>query len=229
MAGQMRLRTGSGLAGIGMTSQRTRERMVERLREQGIEDARVLDAMAAVPRHLFVEEALASRAYEDSALPIGFGQTISQPYIVARMLEVLVDKKTPGKVLEVGTGCGYQAAVLAHIATEVYSVERIRELHERARANLRALRLKNLRLAHGDGASGLEKAAPFDAIILAAAARELPQALLRQLARGGRMVLPLRGPGAEAQRLVLIERGAAGYTETALDPVRFVPLQAGKA
>lgn len=224
----MRLRSHPA-AGSGMTSPRTRARMVERLREQGIADARVLEAMAAVPRHLFVDEALASRAYEDSALPIGFGQTISQPHIVARMIEVLFDKRAPAKVLEVGTGCGYQAAVLAHIAAEVYSIERLKELHERARANLRALRLKNLRLVHGDGAAGLEKAAPFDSIILAAAARELPQALLRQLSRGGRMVLPLREPKAEAQRLVLIERSGAGYTETALDPVRFVPLQPGKA
>jgi protein-L-isoaspartate(D-aspartate) O-methyltransferase len=226
----MRLKAGGqGVAGIGMTSPRTRARMVERLREQGIRDARVLEAMAAVPRHLFVEEALASRAYEDSALPIGFGQTISQPYVVARMIEILVENREMKKVLEVGTGCGYQAAVLAHIAAEVYSIERIRALHERARANLRALRLANLRLAHGDGAAGLEKAAPFDAILVAAAARELPQALLPQLARGGRMVLPLRGPGAEAQRLVLIEHGRTGYTKTALYPVRFVPLQAGKA
>jgi protein-L-isoaspartate(D-aspartate) O-methyltransferase len=182
-----------------------------------------------VPRHLFVEEALASRAYEDSALPIGFGQTISQPHIVARMIEILVERKEPKRVLEVGTGCGYQAAVLAHIYPEVYSIERLRELHERARANLRALRLRNLRLAHGDGAAGLEAAAPFDAIIVAAAGREAPPALLRQLSRGGRMVLPLRGPGADAQRLVLIERSRMGYTETALDPVRFVPLQPGKA
>jgi protein-L-isoaspartate(D-aspartate) O-methyltransferase len=220
---------GRNLAGIGMTSQRTRERMVERLREQGISDARVLEAMAGVPRHLFVEEALASRAYEDTALPIGFGQTISQPYVVARMIEVLLQNREPRKVLEVGTGCGYQAAVLASVAAEVYSVERIRELLDRARANLRELRLKNLRLAHGDGAAGLEKAAPFDSIILAAAAAELPQALLRQLAPGGRMILPLRGAGASAQRLVLVERGARGYSETALDPVRFVPLRAGKA
>ena len=220
---------GHSVAGIGMTSARTRARMVERLREQGIYDERVLDAMAAVPRHLFVEEALASRAYEDSALPIGFGQTISQPHVVALMIENLIKEKKPAKVLEIGTGCGYQAAVLAHIFEEVYSIERIRGLHERARANLRALRLKNLRLAHGDGAAGLEKAAPFDSIILAAAARERPQALLRQLAPSGRMILPLRGPGADAQRLVLIERGAAGYSETALGPVRFVPLQAGKA
>jgi len=222
-------RPGRNVAGIGMTSQRTRARMVERLREQGIADARVLDAMAGVPRHLFVEEALASRAYEDTALPIGYGQTISQPYVVARMIECLVQDREPGKVLEVGTGCGYQAAVLASLSAEVYSIERIRELLERARANLRELRLKNLRLAHGDGAAGLEKAAPFDSIILAAAATQLPQALLRQLAPGGRMILPLRGTGAEAQRLVLVERGARGYTETALDPVRFVPLLAGKA
>jgi protein-L-isoaspartate(D-aspartate) O-methyltransferase len=226
----MRLRAGGqSVAGSGMTSPRTRARMVERLREQGIRDARVLEAMAAVPRHLFVEEALASRAYEDSALPIGFGQTISQPHIVARMIEILVERKEPKRVLEVGTGCGYQAAVLAHIYPEVYSIERLRELHERARANLRALRLRNLRLAHGDGAAGLEAAAPFDAIIVAAAGREAPPALLRQLSRGGRMVLPLRGPGADAQRLVLIERSRMGYTETALDPVRFVPLQPGKA
>ena len=222
-------RPGRNVAGIGMTSRRTRARMVERLREQGITDARVLEAMAGVPRHLFVEEALASRAYEDTALPIGFGQTISQPYVVARMIECLVQKRDAGKVLEVGTGCGYQAAVLASIAAEVYSIERIRELLERARANLRELRLKNLRLAHGDGAAGLEKAAPFDSIILAAAAPELPQALLRQLAPGGRMILPLRETGSDVQRLVLVERGARGYTETALDPVRFVPLLAGKA
>jgi len=221
-------RPGRSVAGIGMTSQRTRERMVERLREQGIKDHRVLEAMAAVPRHLFVEEALASRAYEDSALPIGFRQTISQPFVVARMIECLVQGREPGKVLEVGTGCGYQAAVLAQLSVEVYSMERIRELLERARANLRELRLKNLRLAHGDGAAGLEKAAPFDSIILAAAAPVLPQALLRQLAPGGRMILPMREAGADAQRLVLVERGARGYTETALDPVRFVPLLAGK-
>jgi protein-L-isoaspartate(D-aspartate) O-methyltransferase len=222
-------RPGRSLAGIGMTSQRTRARMVERLREQGIADARVLEAMAAVPRHLFVEEALASRAYEDTALPIGFGQTISQPFVVARMIEILIRDRQLGKVLEIGTGCGYQAAVLASLAAEVYSVERIKELHERARANLRDLRLKNLRLAHGDGAAGLDKAAPFDSIILAAAAPQMPQALLHQLARGGRMILPLREPGAGAQRLVLVERSRLGYSESALDPVRFVPLQAGKA
>jgi len=222
-------RPGRNIAGIGMTSQRTRARMVERLREQGIADERVLEAMAAVPRHLFVEEALASRAYEDTALPIGYGQTISQPFVVARMIEVLIQDRELGKVLEVGTGCGYQAAVLASLAAEVYSIERIKELLERARGNLRELRLKNLRLAHGDGAAGMEKAAPFDSIILAAAAPRMPQALLPQLARGGRMILPLRERGADAQRLVLVERSRLGYAETALDPVRFVPLQPGKA
>jgi len=223
------VRPGRNVAGIGMTSQRTRARMVERLREQGIADERVLEAMAAVPRHLFVEEALASRAYEDTALPIGFGQTISQPFVVARMIEVLIQDRELGKVLEVGTGCGYQAAVLARLAAEVYSIERIKELLERARGNLRELRLKNLRLAHGDGAAGMEKDAPFDSIILAAAAPRMPQALLPQLARGGRMILPLRERGADAQRLVLVERSRLGYAETALDPVRFVPLQPGKA
>jgi len=212
--------------GIGMTSQRTRARMVERLREQGIRDERVLAAMGSVPRHLFVEEALASRAYEDTALPIGFGQTISQPYVVAKMIEVLIQNQ-PQKLLEVGTGCGYQAAVLAQLFPEVYSIERIKGLHERARANLLGLRLKNLRLVHGDGYAGLEKAAPFQSIILAAAPREVPQALLQQLAPGARMVLPLEAKGA--QKLVLIERNGRGFIESELDPVRFVPMTAGKA
>ena len=217
--------------GIGMTSERTRKRMVERLREQGIRDPRVLAAMAAVPRHLFVEEALASRAYEDTALPIGFGQTISQPYVVARMVEVLLEKHSPGKVLEVGTGCGYQAAVLAHVFPEVYSIERIKGLLERARANLLALRLKNLRLAHGDGYAGLEGAAPFQSIIVAAAAPRMPEALLHQLQHGGRMVLPLAqaGKSGGSQRLVLVERSRRGFLESQLDAVRFVPMEAGKA
>ena len=216
------------LLGIGMTSQRTRGRMVERLREKGIRDERVLAALAAVPRHLFVDEALAHRAYEDTALPIGFGQTISQPFVVARMLEQLAQGRELGKVLEVGTGCGYQAAVLAHIAPNVYSIERIRELLERARANLRDLRLRNLRLVHGDGALGLEKAAPFDSIIVAAAARAAPPALLRQLAPGGRMTFPLHGADDGAQRLMLIRRDAGGFSEKMLDPVHFVPLRSGK-
>jgi protein-L-isoaspartate(D-aspartate) O-methyltransferase len=218
-------------SGVGMTSERTRKRMVERLRAQGIGDERVLAAMTAVPRHLFVEEALASRAYEDTALPIGFGQTISQPYVVGRMIEALLSAKSPGKVLEVGTGCGYQAAVLAQIFPEVYSIERIKGLLERARTNLIALRLKNLRLVHGDGYTGLEKAAPFQSIIVAAAPSRTPEALLRQLAPGGRMVLPL-AQGASAsgrQRLLLIERSGRGFVESQLDAVRFVPMEAGKA
>ena len=223
------VRPGRNVAGIGMTSQRTRARMVERLRKEGITDETVLAALASVPRHLFVEEALASRAYDDDALPIGFSQTISQPYVVALMIQALRAGRELGKVLEVGTGCGYQAAVLAQVAAEVYSVERIAPLLAKARANLRGLRLSNLRLKHGDGNLGLPEAAPFDSIILAAAAPRMPQALLPQLARGGRMILPLRERGADAQRLVLVERSRLGYAETALDPVRFVPLQPGKA
>jgi protein-L-isoaspartate(D-aspartate) O-methyltransferase len=209
-----------------MTSQRTRARMVHRLRDQGIRDERVLAAMAAVPRHLFVEEALASRAYDDTALPIGFGQTISQPYVVAKMIENLIGGRCLGKTLEVGTGCGYQAAVLAHVFPEVYSVERIKALLERARRNLLALRLKNLRLAHGDGYTGLEGAAPFQAIIVAAAAPRIPEALLRQLAPGGKMVLPLVSGGG--QRLLLVQRSGRGFVESELDAVRFVPMEAGK-
>jgi protein-L-isoaspartate(D-aspartate) O-methyltransferase len=214
------------LQGIGMTSQRTRARMVDRLREKGIRDERVLGAMAGVPRHLFVEEALASRAYEDTALPIGFSQTISQPFVVARMIESVLTEK-PRNVLEVGTGCGYQAAVLAQIFPEAYSVERIKALHERARANLLPLRLRNLRLAHGDGHAGLEKAAPFQAIVVAAASRQVPDALLRQLAPGGRMVLPLHE--GTVQKLVLYERNGRGFVESELERVRFVPMETGKA
>ena len=210
--------------GIGMTSQRTRARMVERLRADGITDETVLAAMGAVPRHLFVEEALASRAYDDDALPIGFSQTISQPYVVARMIEALRAGRELGRVLEIGTGCGYQAAVLARLATEVYSIERIAPLLAKARANLRGLRLSNLRLKHADGNLGLPEAAPFDSIILAAAARQLPQALLQQLSPGGRMIFPF---GASAQVLRLVERTRSGYSETTLDAVRFVPMLMG--
>jgi protein-L-isoaspartate(D-aspartate) O-methyltransferase len=212
------------LSGIGMTSQRTRARMIERLRACGIRDERVLSAMAAVPRHIFVEEALASRAYEDTALPIGLKQTISQPFIVARMIELLAAGRELGKTLEIGAGCGYQAAVLAQLARDVYAVERIAQLLDKARANLRHLRLPNVRLKHADGNLGLADAAPFDTIILAAAAGRVPQALLEQLAVGGRMILPL---GGTEQALCLIERSPRGYTETRLDAVRFVPLVAG--
>jgi protein-L-isoaspartate(D-aspartate) O-methyltransferase len=216
---------GTSARGIGFTSQRTRDRMVARLREQGIADEAVLAAMALVPRHQFVDEAFASRAYEDTALPIGFEQTISQPFIVARMIEALRGGKSPARILEIGTGCGYQAAVMAQLAKEVYSVERIAGLLERARANLRALRLANLRLVHGDGARGLAEAAPFDAIILAAAAPAIPEALLQQLAVGGRLIAPL---GTSSQSLCLVERTKSGYKEQWLDAVRFVPMRIGK-
>lgn len=212
------------LTGIGMTSQRTRTRMIERLRAGGIRDERVLAAMAAVPRHIFVEEALASRAYEDTALPIGLKQTISQPFIVARMIELLASGRELGKTLEIGAGCGYQAAVLAQMAKDVYAIERIGQLLDKARANLRHLRLPNVRLKHADGNLGLADAAPFDTIILAAAAVSVPQALVGQLAMGGRMILPL---GGTEQELCLIERSPRGYIETRLDAVRFVPLVSG--
>lgn len=212
------------LAGVGMTSQRTRARMVERLREQGVRDERVLAAMASVPRHLFVEEAFASRAYEDTALPLGFQQTISQPYAVARMIEALRAGRELGKTLEVGAGSGYQAAVLAQLSPEVFAVERIAALLERARVNLRHLRLPNVRLKHADGTVGLPEAAPFDTIIVAAAASHVPQALLEQLAPGGRLVLPV---GVRDQVLCLIERNARGFSENRLEMVRFVPLITG--
>jgi protein-L-isoaspartate(D-aspartate) O-methyltransferase len=212
------------IQGIGMTSQRTRARMVERLRKEGIADEAVLAAIGAVPRHLFVEEALATRAYDDDALPIGFSQTISQPYVVALMIQALRAGRELGKVLEVGTGCGYQAAVLAQVASEVYSIERIAPLLTKARANLRGLRLRNLRLKHGDGYLGLPEVAPFDSIILAAASARLPQALLQQLAPGGRMILPF---GSSEQVLRLVQRTRSGFSESTLDAVRFVPMRMG--
>ncbi len=213
------------LHGIGMTSQRTRIRMIERLREQGIRNEAVLRAMAAVPRHIFVEEALASRAYEDTALPLGMGQTISQPYIVARMIELLINgRQGLGKTLEVGAGCGYQAAVLAQLTNEVYAIERLAPLIEKAKGNMRTLQQFNVRLKHGDGQLGLPEAAPFDSIIVAAAGMQVPPALLAQLTEGGRLVLPV---GANEQYLSLIERTPQGFTETRLDAVRFVPLLSG--
>lgn len=219
--------SGSHYSGIGMTSQRTRLRMIERLRGQGIRDEIVLTAMSEIPRHLFVDEALASRAYEDIALPLGFGQTISSPYTVARMIELLRDGSDCGKVLEIGTGCGYQTAILARLAREVHSVERLAPLLARARRNLREARIANVRLRHGDGLLGLPELAPFDAIIMAAAATHVPKTLIEQLAVGGRMVLPI-AVGRE-QRLCVIERTASGYTESRADKVRFVPLLPGVA
>ena len=213
-----------GVAGIGMTSQRTRTRMIERLREQGICDEMVLAAIAAVPRHVFVEEALASRAYEDTALPLGHQQTISQPFIVARMIEVLRAGRELGKTLEIGAGCGYQAAVLAQLTDEVYAVERIEPLLAKAKLNLRAIQQLNVRLKYADGQFGLPEAAPFDTIIVAAAASRVPPALLQQLALGGRMIVPL---GSGEQYLALIERRVEGFVESRLDSVRFVPLLSG--
>ena len=212
-------------SGIGMTSQRTKLRMVDRLREQGIKDETVLAAMFAVPRHLFVDEALASRAYDDVSLPINFNQTISQPYIVARMIEILRDGQQLGRVLEIGTGCGYQAAVLAQVAAEVYSMERIAPLYERAKKQLREMKLRNVAVRYADGCAGLPEVAPFDGIIMAAAAPTLLPALREQLKVGGRMVLPV---GMQEQFLYLIERDAKGFRETRLEPVKFVPLLVGK-
>lgn len=215
----------NGLHGIGMTSQRTRSRMIERLREMGIRNEAVLAAMAAVPRHVFVEEALASRAYEDTALPLGMGQTISQPFVVARMIELLLNGRTTlGKTLEVGAGCGYQAAVLAQLTSEVYAVERLAPLLEKAKANMRQLKQFNVRLKHADGQLGMPEAAPFDSIIVAAAGLKVPPALLEQLAVGGRLVLPV---GTSEQYLSFIERTPQAFVETRLDAVRFVPLLAG--
>ena len=212
------------VAGIGMTSQRTRARMVERLRAQGISDARVLHAIGVVPRHVFLEPALAQRAYEDTALPLGFSQTISQPYVVARMIAALRAGRQLGRTLEIGAGCGYQAAVLAQLTDEVYAVERIEPLLAKARINLRAIKQLKVRLKHADGQLGLPEAAPFDTIIVAAAASRVPPALLRQLAPGGRMILPV---GGATQYLALIEHRTEGYVETRLDAVRFVPLLSG--
>jgi protein-L-isoaspartate(D-aspartate) O-methyltransferase len=213
-------------SGIGMTSQRTRIRMVERLREQGIKDEVVLNTMNLIPRHLFVEEALASRAYEDVALPINYGQTISSPWIVGRMTELLRDNgKIPlKKVLEIGTGCGYQTAVLAKIAREVYSIERIGPLLTRTRIRLRELGICNITLKHADGMLGLPEAGSFDGIILTAVIPEIPEILLEQLAVGGRMIFP---KGSRRQYLCLIDHTVDGFIETVLDEVRFVPILPG--
>lgn len=211
-------------SGVGMTSQRTRMRMIERLRVQGIADEVVLSVMSVIPRHIFVEEALASRAYEDVALPINYGQTISSPWIVARMSELLRANSDLGKVLEIGTGCGYQTAVLAQIARKVYSVERIGPLLTRTRIRLQELQVRNIHLRHADGLRGLAEAAPFDGIIMTAVTTHVPAPLLEQLVVGGRMVFP---KGTQKQNLCIIERNSQGYTETVLEEVNFVPLLSG--
>ena len=212
-------------AGIGMTSLRTRERLIERLRSEGIDDARVLEAIRATPRHLFVDEALASRAYEDTALPIGHGQTISQPYIVARMTAAVIAGGIPQKVLEIGTGCGYQAAVLARLVPKVYSIERIRALLAGARRQLLELGLRNVSLRYGDGGAGWPELAPFDAIVLTAAPERVPPALFEQLTPQGRLIAPV-GPRA-VQELRVYTRTEQGVEFQALGAVSFVPFTAG--
>jgi protein-L-isoaspartate(D-aspartate) O-methyltransferase len=210
--------------GIGMTSSRTRDRMLARLREQGITDEVVISAIADIPRHIFVDEALSIRAYEDVSLPIGYGQTISQPYIVAKMTQVLRNGAKLGKVLEIGTGCGYQTAVLSKVSQEVYSLERIRPLVMKARSHLRTLKCSNVKLDHADGSLGLKAFGPFDAIMVTAAANHVPQELVDQLAVGGRMVIPV---GNAQQTLFLIERSETAVKQTELEAVKFVPLLGG--
>jgi protein-L-isoaspartate(D-aspartate) O-methyltransferase len=213
------------LAGIGMTSARTRDRLVQRLREQGITNAAVLERIRNVPRHIFVDEALGSRAYEDTALPIGFGQTISQPYIVARMTEALLEAGPADNVLEVGTGCGYQTAVLAPLVKRVGTIERIEPLLARARERLKELGVRNVRFRHGDGSLGWKTQGPFDGILVAAAPLAVPEALLKQLKVGGRLIVPI-GPEGE-QQLVRFTRREQRNEREALGPVAFVPLLGG--
>jgi len=210
--------------GIGMTSQRTRERLITRLMEQGISDHAVLDTLRTTPRHAFVDEALAHRAYEDTALPIGWGQTISQPYIVARMTELALSGGRPNKVLEIGSGCGYQTAVLSPLVGEIYAVERIKGLLDRSRARIRALRLRNVQLRHADGLEGWADKGPFDVILGAAAPEHLPTELIAQLAPEGRLILPI---GGKLQQLVMVTLGAEGPETTTIEPVKFVPMLSG--
>jgi protein-L-isoaspartate(D-aspartate) O-methyltransferase len=215
-------------AGMGLDSQAVRTRMVEKLAKLGVQDAAVLAAMGQVERHLFVDTALANQAYEDTSLPIGLGQTISKPNVVARMLELLREGKGErlGRVLEIGTGCGYQAAVLSHLASEVYSIERLRGLHEKARENLRYFRLANVHLLFGDGMEGFPKGAPYAAIIAAAGGEAIPPAWIEQLAVGGRLVAPMQTASGQ-QALVVIDKTSQGIRQTVLEAVHFVPLKSG--
>ena len=212
--------------GIGMTSGRTRLRMVEALRAEGVKDERVLNAMAEIPRHVFVDEGIASRAYEDVALPIGHGQTISSPGIVGLMTQLLLEVAPMKRVLEIGTGCGYQTAVLARLVKEVYTLERIAPLMDKARRNLRDLRFYNVRYKHADGHAGYPEGGPYDGILMAASATHVPDALKQQLAVGGRMVLPV---GTEDQWLYVVDRKETGFVEQKRAAVRFVPLLPGLA
>ncbi len=216
---------GIGYRGIGMTSQRTRERLVERLRLRGISDPRVIEAIRDTPRHIFVDEALASRAYEDTALPIGHGQTISQPFIVALMTQTLLEKQPLTNVLEIGTGSGYQTAILAQLVKRVYTVERIESLLGLARARLRALRLKNAHPHHCDGGMGLPQYAPYDGIIVTAAPEYIPESLIEQLSIGGHLILPYGR--RNQQQLVRVVRTTSGYKTERLETVSFVPLLGG--
>lgn len=216
--------SGVDIDGIGMTSRRTRERLIQRLRDQGVSDNAVLDVIRATPRHLFLDEAMAHRAYEDVALPIGYQQTLSQPYIVARMTELLLANGPRTRVLEIGTGSGYQTAVLAQLVGEVYSVERIKPLQLKARQRMRQLKLRNVHMSHADGGMGWPERGPFDGILSAAAPERIPEDLLRQLAPGGRLVIPV---GGETQHLHVIDRTAEGFETAVVEPVYFVPLRPG--
>lgn len=211
--------------GIGLTSQRARNRLAEQLRSMGIKDERVLQLVRAIPRHMFVDEALASRAYENNALPIGYGQTISQPYIVAAMTETLMNTGPVANVLEIGAGCGYQSAFLANIAERVFSMERILPLANKLRSRLYDLKINNVRVRHADGMDGWEKHAPFDAVLVAAAAIGVPEKLIEQLAPGGRLVIPV-GP-AGRQELLLVTKTPSGVEQQVLEHVSFVPLLEG--
>lgn len=215
------------LTGIGMTSQRTRDRLMQRLREQGIRNIAVLDLMRSTPRHIFLDEALAQRAYEDSALPIGYQQTLSQPYIVARMTELLFQRGPRARILEIGTGSGYQTAILARMpgVEQVYSIERIQPLQEKARQRLRVLKIHNVNLRLADGGLGWADRGPFDGILAAAAPQEIPQELISQLADGGRLVIPV-GDEHE-QQLIVVDRVGEELVNTVIEPVRFVPLLGG--
>jgi protein-L-isoaspartate(D-aspartate) O-methyltransferase len=217
--------SGAKYRGIGMTSQRTRDRLIQRLKEEGISNPAVLEVIRNTPRHLFVDEALASRAYDDTSLPIGHGQTISQPYVVARMTEVLLRDGPLKRVLEIGTGSGYQAAVLAPVAKEVYTVERMAVFITAARQRFQDLRLRNIRVKHADGMIGWPEQAPFDGILASAAPEGVPPELLAQLSVGGRLIIPVGD--ANAQNLVLITRTPEGYQDEVLDRVQFVPMRAG--
>jgi protein-L-isoaspartate(D-aspartate) O-methyltransferase len=213
--------------GVGMTSQRTRERLIQRLQDQGITDKKVLNVMRVIPRHLFLDEALSHRSYEDIALPIGFGQTLSRPYAVALMTEILLSLGPRKKVLEIGTGSGYQATILAKLVEKIYSVERIKSLQDKARTRLNKLDIKNVRLIHGDGGHGLEEFAPYDAILSAAAPNETPDKLLMQLAPNGILIIPV-GPRDEQELKVIIRNGkSSNFTERVVEKVRFVPLMKG--